>query len=62
MAEGLGKDVIYICREADRHGAEKKTHFDTDHRQTVRWDLAALDRTAADLKVIRNTLLGDANQ
>ncbi|MEY9235444.1 hypothetical protein ABIF78_007767 [Bradyrhizobium japonicum] len=57
FAEGLGKPVIYICRE----GVD--THFDTDHRQTVRWDLSTLDATAAQLKaVIRNTLLGDAKQ
>lgn len=57
LAEGLGKPVIYICRD----GIE--THFDTDHRQTVRWDLAKLDEAAARLKaVIRNTLLGDAKQ
>lgn len=55
LAEGLRKDVIYICR------AGVQTHFDTDHRQTVRWDLADLDGTAKRLKaVIRNTLLGDA--
>jgi hypothetical protein len=55
LAEGLRKPVIYICRE----GIE--THFDTNHRQTVRWDLNDLDRTAKWLKsVIRNTLLGDA--
>ena len=57
LAEGLRKDVIYICRKG------VQTHFDTDHRQTVRWDLAELDETATRLKaVIRNTLLGDANQ
>jgi hypothetical protein len=57
LAEGLGKPVVYICR----HDVE--THFDTDHRQTVRWDLSKLDETAARLKaVIRNTLLGDARQ
>jgi hypothetical protein len=57
FAEGLGKPVIYVCRD----GVE--THFDTDHRQTVRWDLAKLDETATRLKaVIRNTLLGDAKQ
>jgi hypothetical protein len=55
FAEGLGKDVIYICRDG------VKTHFDTDHRQTVRWNLKKLDQTAKQLKaVIRNTLLGDA--
>jgi hypothetical protein len=52
---GLGKPVIYICRDG------VPTHFDTDHRQTVRWDLTKLDETAKRLKaVIRNTLLGDA--
>ncbi|KJC44808.1 hypothetical protein UP09_14240 [Bradyrhizobium sp. LTSP885] len=57
LAEGLRKPVIYICRD------KIETHFDTDHRQTVRWDLANLDETAARLKaVIRNTLLGDAKQ
>ncbi len=62
FAEGLGKPVIYICRATDG-GSEKKTHFDANHRQTVRWDLASLDLTAAKLKaVIRNTLLGDARQ
>jgi hypothetical protein len=64
FAEGLGKDVIYICRAKDKDGkTDKKTHFDTDHRQTVRWDLAQLDETAKLLKaVIRNTLLSDAVQ
>jgi hypothetical protein len=58
FAEGLGKPVIYICRSR-----RKKTHFDTNHRHTVRWDLSSLDQTAKKLKaVIRNTLLGDAKQ
>jgi hypothetical protein len=57
FAEGLGKPVIYVCR------AKVDTHFDTNHRHTVRWDLSALDETARRLKaVIRNTLLGDAKQ
>jgi nucleoside 2-deoxyribosyltransferase len=64
FAEGLGKPVIYICRDKEKNGeTAKKTHFDTDHRQTVRWDLAKLDETATVLKaVIRNTLLGEAMQ
>lgn len=64
FAEGLRKPVIYICREKEKDGkTDKKTHFDTDHRQTVRWDLKNLDDTAKRLKaVIRNTLLGDAKQ
>jgi hypothetical protein len=62
LAEGLGKPVIYICR-AKEGDAEKKTHFDANHRHTVRWDLSTLDENAKQLKaVIRNTLLGDAKQ
>lgn len=57
FAEGLGKPVIYICRK----GVD--THFDTNHRQTVRWDPATPEEAARQLKaVIRNTLLGDAKQ
>src|SRR5262249_34645758 len=58
LAQGLGKPVIYVCRDGVR------THFDTDHRQTVRWGGSySLDQTATKLKaVIRNTLLGDATQ
>jgi nucleoside 2-deoxyribosyltransferase len=63
FAEGLGKPVIYLCRANAKDGTPKKTHFDADHRHTVRWDLASLDQTATNLKaVIRNTLLGDAKQ
>lgn len=63
FAEGLGKPVIYICREKTEDEEEIKTHFDTDHRHTVRWDLSSLDFTTKQLKaVIRNTLLGDAKQ
>jgi hypothetical protein len=64
FAEGLGKPVIYVCRDKDpKTGAPKKTHFDTDHRHTVRWSLDSLDETSTRLKaVIRNTLLGDAAQ
>jgi predicted transcriptional regulator/nucleoside 2-deoxyribosyltransferase len=64
FAHGLGKPVIYICRAKEKEKDEaKRTHFDTDHRQTVRWDLQSLEHTSLQLKaVIRNTLLGDANQ
>jgi len=59
FAEGLGKPVIYICK-ADQ---TENVHFDTNHRHTIRWDLTEMDETAKKLKaVIRNTLLGDANQ
>jgi nucleoside 2-deoxyribosyltransferase len=67
LAEGLGKPVIYICREKDLvdPAKEKKTHFDTEHRLTIRWDPdpATFVETATKLKaLIRNTLLGDATQ
>ena len=60
FAEGLGKDVIYTCQM--KNGALiRPVHFDANHRQTVPWNLDALDETATKLKaVIRNTLLGDA--
>ena len=51
FAEGLGKPVIYTCREG--HGA----HFDVDHSLRVNWNLdnlkPALDRLKA---TIRNAL------
>jgi hypothetical protein len=57
FAEGLGKPVIYICKE------DVVTHFDTSHRHTIRWGKKPFDETAKELKaVIRNTLLGDAKQ
>jgi nucleoside 2-deoxyribosyltransferase len=63
FAEGLGKPVIYICRANKADGSPMTTHFDANHRHTVKWDLASLDKTAIQLKaVIRNTLLGDAKQ
>lgn len=58
FAEGLGKPVIYICKARDGD-AEKRTHFDANHRHTVRWDLGTLNITAENLAaVIRNTLIG----
>ena len=63
FAEGLGKPVIYICAEKDESGNRISTHFDTDHRHTVRWDLSKVAETSKRLKaVIRNTLLGEAVQ
>jgi hypothetical protein len=62
FAQGLGKTVIYVCR-ASKAGRPKTTHFDANHRSTVRWNLSSLDQTATELKaVIRNSLLGDAKQ
>lgn len=67
FAEGLGKPVIYVCREkdADDPGAETKTRFDAEHRHLVRWspEPETFAATAKKLEaVIRNTLLGEATQ
>lgn len=63
FAEGLGKPVIYLCREKQDDGSDINTHFDTDHRHTIRWNPSSLDAASKQLKaVIRNTLLGDAKQ
>ena len=52
-----------MCVVLKKDGVLKETHFDANHRNTVRWDLTSLDETATQLKaVIRNTLLGDAKQ
>ncbi|MCH8858285.1 MAG: hypothetical protein IID54_01745, partial [Proteobacteria bacterium] len=57
FAEGLGKPVIYICKEG------VKSHFDTEHRHIIKWHPDKLDEAAQRLKaVIRNTLLGEAIQ
>lgn len=59
FAEGLGKPVIYTCRENE--WTERKVHFDTNHLVTIIWspnDLnLAADRLAA---TIRATLPTEA--
>jgi hypothetical protein len=63
FAEGLGRQVFYICRrdvlsETDR---EKRPHFDTDHQQIVAWSIDTIADDMAELKaVIRNTLPAEA--
>lgn len=55
FAEGLGLPVIYTC-EAEKFDA-KKTHFDTNHMQTIKWKVDRLDEAGAALTAtIRNTL------
>jgi hypothetical protein len=54
-AEGMGKPVIYTCSKA--HFDKNGTHFDTNHRQTVVWDLPEPEKAAESLKAtIRATL------
>jgi hypothetical protein len=59
FAEGLGKPVIFICEEAKFE--EKKTHFDTNHHLTVKWDKGSPQGAAEELKAtIRATLPDEA--
>jgi hypothetical protein len=54
-AEGLGKPVIYTCEESVFD--EVKTHFDTNHHTTVKWNRNKLEQALSELKsTIRATL------
>ncbi|MBI2435489.1 MAG: hypothetical protein HYV26_21765 [Candidatus Hydrogenedentes bacterium] len=54
-AEGLGKPVIYTCNRD--YFDENRTHFDTNHCQTVLWDAKNPAKAAEALKAtIRATL------
>lgn len=59
FAEGLGKPVIYTCERSKF--AEQKTHFDTNHHETVIWENGKLEEAAEKLKnTIRATLPDEA--
>ena len=58
-AEGLGKPVIYTCKEEKFD--KEKTHFDTNHHLTVMWDAAKIGEAVESLKAtIRATLPDEA--
>ena len=58
-AEGLGKPVIYTCEKGKFEKA--KTHFDTNHHETVEWDPKEPQQAAEKLKnTIRATLPAEA--
>lgn len=46
-AEGLGKPVVYLCKESVFNEATTRPHFDTNHCTTIMWDLEKTE----DLKV-----------
>ncbi len=50
-AEGLGKQVIYLCEKS--HWEENKTHFDTNHHTTVIWSLSTIEE---DMKKLKATI------
>ena len=59
FAEGLGRPVIYTCREAE--WKQGHSHFDTNHLVTVIWDTENLDKAGALLTAtIRATLPEEA--
>jgi hypothetical protein len=59
FAEGLGRPVIYTCRK--REWEERKTHFDTNHLNTIIWDPDKLEDAATRLTAtIRATLPAEA--
>ncbi|MFK5971449.1 MAG: hypothetical protein QM487_15215 [Candidatus Marithrix sp.] len=54
-AEGMGKPVIYTCKK--QKFDEEKTHFDTNHHLTIRWDKNDPEKAGEELKAtIRATL------
>lgn len=58
-AEGLGKPVIYTCEK--KKFKRLKTHFDTNHHLTIRWDADNPGEVAEELKAtIRATLPAEA--
>lgn len=59
FAEGLGRPVIYTCRK--KEWQECKTHFDTNHLNTIIWDLSNPEDAATRLSAtIRATLPAEA--
>ncbi|MBW8014991.1 MAG: hypothetical protein FVQ82_02315 [Planctomycetes bacterium] len=58
-AEGLGKPVIYTCKEGKFD--KDKSHFDTNHHLTVTWDAEKIHEAVEMLKAtIRATLPDEA--
>jgi hypothetical protein len=59
FAEGLGRPVIYTCRE--KEWKDGNSHFDTSHLNTIIWDPENLDDAAKRLTAtIRATLPAEA--
>jgi hypothetical protein len=60
-AEGLGKQVIYMCRKDVFEDKSQGTHFDTNHHLTVIWDPANIPQSVQRLKdTIRATFPAEA--
>jgi hypothetical protein len=59
-AEGLGKPVIYTCEESVWKA--KKTHFDTNHSQTVVWNADDVKRATEKLKATIRVSIPEAKR
>jgi hypothetical protein len=53
FAEGLGRPVIYTCRQEE--WKERKVHFDTNHLATIIWDSGNLDKDRLDSNDTRDS-------
>ena len=53
FAEGMGKPVIYMCRDDIMNNAEKKPHFDVSHHQCIIW---LADKFEEAMKKLKNTI------
>jgi hypothetical protein len=61
FADGLGLDVIYTCELA--MWEKQKTHFDTNHMLTIKWEGDNPQKAASELTAaIRATLRAEAKQ
>ena len=60
--EGLGKPVIYRCKESVFKSRQGGTHFDTNHHLHILWDSAALDEAAKKLKACIRATIPEAQQ
>lgn len=60
--EGLGKPVIYTCKESVFKSREGGTHFDANHHLHILWDSAALNEAAEKLKACIRATIPEAIQ
>lgn len=50
FAEGMGKSVIYMCREDVFKSKRKRPHFDVSHHQCITWSQDKFDEAMEKLK------------
>jgi hypothetical protein len=61
FAEGLGRPVIYTCKQSVFNDVSTKPHFDTNHYLSILWDMSDLSKAAEQLTTtIRITLPTEA--